>query len=120
MKFFAIATIATVSANQFESMNEDQLLVNLESTLSSALSSEARGDGDAAVAKRDLQRERLGQHGRRERVLLFVLLVLVSAGLVVTYVVTVEYQFKVTHHARCGDPTPAMNANKIRVVPSGH
>merc|ERR1719215_2256822 len=32
-------------------MNEDQLLVNLESTLSSALSSEARGDGDAAVAK---------------------------------------------------------------------
>merc|ERR1719198_924576 len=32
-------------------MNEDELLVNLESTLSSALSSEARGDGDAAVAK---------------------------------------------------------------------
>merc|ERR1712032_1734827 len=51
MKFFAIATIATVSANQFEYMNEDELLVNLESTLSSALSSEARGDADAAVAK---------------------------------------------------------------------
>merc|ERR1719215_2335905 len=32
-------------------MNEDQLLVNLESTLSSAQMSEARGDGDAAVAK---------------------------------------------------------------------
>merc|ERR1712210_247039 len=32
-------------------MNEDDLLVNLESTLSSALSSEARGDADAAVAK---------------------------------------------------------------------
>merc|ERR1711976_429846 len=31
--------------------NEDDLLVNLESTLSSALSSEARGDADAAVAK---------------------------------------------------------------------
>ena len=51
MKFFAIATIAAVSANQYDSMNEDELLVNLESTLSSALSSEARGDGDAAVAK---------------------------------------------------------------------
>ena len=34
-----------------EAMNEDELLVNLESTLSSALSSEARGDADAAVAK---------------------------------------------------------------------
>ena len=51
MKFFALA-IAAVSANQYDSMNEDELLVNLESTLSSALSSEARGDGDAAVAGR--------------------------------------------------------------------
>ena len=34
-------------------MNEDELLVNLESTLSSALSSEARGDADAAVVKTD-------------------------------------------------------------------
>merc|ERR1712166_1356281 len=50
MKFFAIAAVA-VSANRFDSMHEDELLVNLESTLSSALSSEARGDGDAAVAK---------------------------------------------------------------------
>merc|ERR1712193_592978 len=50
MKFFAVA-LAAVSANRFDSMNEDELLVNLESTLSSALSSEARGDGDAAVAK---------------------------------------------------------------------
>ena len=49
MKFFAL--IAAVSANQYDSMNEDELLVNLESTLSSALSSEARGDADAAVAK---------------------------------------------------------------------
>merc|ERR1711865_1033277 len=43
--------IATVAANRYENMNEDDLLVNLESTLSSALSSEARGDVDAAVAK---------------------------------------------------------------------
>ena len=48
---FAAALIATVAANRYESMNEDDLLVNLESTLSSALSSEARGDADAAVAK---------------------------------------------------------------------
>ena len=48
---FAAALIATVAANRYESMNEDDLLVNLESTLSSALSSEARGDSDAAVAK---------------------------------------------------------------------
>merc|ERR1719454_276465 len=51
MKFTAVALIATVAAVDFESMNEDELLVNLESTLSSALSSEARGDADAAVAK---------------------------------------------------------------------
>ena len=51
MKFAAAALLATVSANRYESMNEDELLVNLESTLSSALSSEARGDADAAVAK---------------------------------------------------------------------
>merc|ERR1712167_508597 len=50
MKFLAVA-LATVAANQFDSMNEDELLVNLESTLSSALSSEDRGDADAAVAK---------------------------------------------------------------------
>merc|ERR1711998_559503 len=47
----AAALIAAVSANRYENMNEDDLLVNLESTLSSALSSEARGDADAAVAK---------------------------------------------------------------------
>ena len=49
MKFLAL--VAAFAANQYDSMNEDELLVNLESTLSSALSSEARGDGDAAVAK---------------------------------------------------------------------
>merc|ERR1719185_13131 len=47
---FALA-IATVAANRYENMNEDELLVNLSSTLPSALDSEARGDGDAAVAK---------------------------------------------------------------------
>merc|ERR1712070_1213362 len=49
MKFTLL--VAAVAANQFDNMNEDELLVNLESTLSSALSSEAGGDGDAAVAK---------------------------------------------------------------------
>ena len=48
---FAAALIAVASANQFESMNEDDLLVSLESNLNSALSSEARVDADAAVAK---------------------------------------------------------------------
>merc|ERR1719313_3318983 len=48
---FAASLIATVAANRYDNMNEDDLLVNLESTLSSALSSEARGDADAAVAK---------------------------------------------------------------------
>ena len=48
---FATALLAVVSANQFENMNEDELLVSLESTLSSAQRSEARGDADAAVAK---------------------------------------------------------------------
>merc|ERR1719271_1957432 len=48
MKFtcFAIA----VAANRYENMNEDDLLVSLESTLNSAQRSEARGDADAAVA----------------------------------------------------------------------
>merc|ERR1711998_674738 len=45
------AILAVVAANRYDSMNEDDLLVNFESTLSSALSSEARGDSDAAVAK---------------------------------------------------------------------
>ena len=48
---FAATLLAVVSANQFENMNEDELLVSLESTLSSAQRSEARGDADAAVAK---------------------------------------------------------------------
>ena len=63
MKFTAIAFIAAVSAKHhhesqlletleaYEAMNEDQLLVSLQSKLSQAQSSEARGDGDAAVAK---------------------------------------------------------------------
>merc|ERR1719487_959287 len=48
---FAAALISTVAAVDFESMNEDELLAQLSTNLSSALSSEARGDGDAAVAK---------------------------------------------------------------------
>ena len=51
MKFAAACLIATVSAVDFESMNEDELLAQLATTLSSAQRSEARGDGDAAVAK---------------------------------------------------------------------
>merc|ERR1711937_135451 len=35
----------------YEAMNEDQLLVSLESKLNQAQQLEARGDGDAAVAK---------------------------------------------------------------------
>ena len=35
----------------FTAMNEDQLLVSLDSKLNMALSAEARGDADAAVAK---------------------------------------------------------------------
>jgi len=53
MKFFALVAVA--AASRYDQMNEDELLVSLESNLSSALSSaqmsEARGDGDAAVAK---------------------------------------------------------------------
>merc|ERR1712060_107744 len=48
---FAAALIATVAAVDFEYMNEDELLAQLESNLSSAQRSEARGDADAAVAK---------------------------------------------------------------------
>merc|ERR1712160_161156 len=51
MKFFAAATIATVSANTFDFMGEDQLLAQLSSTVKSAQQLEARGDADAAVAK---------------------------------------------------------------------
>merc|ERR1712146_173607 len=45
------AFIAIAAATRFENMNEDELLVSLESNLRSTLASEARGDGDAAVAK---------------------------------------------------------------------
>jgi len=51
MKFFAHAANAAVTAKQTDSKNEYERLDNLESTHSSALSTEARGDGDAAVAK---------------------------------------------------------------------
>ena len=48
---FAAALIATVAANKYDHMNEDELLSQLSSNLSSALASEAQNDGDAAVAK---------------------------------------------------------------------
>merc|ERR1711957_239936 len=48
---FTLALIAAVSATKYDHVNEDKLLVSLSTTLSSALESEARGDGDAAVAK---------------------------------------------------------------------
>ena len=48
MKF---TLIAVASALKFDSMNEDELLAQLSSHLESAQMSEARGDGDAAVAK---------------------------------------------------------------------
>merc|ERR1711965_315630 len=49
MKFFAL--VAAVAANTYDFMGEDELLSQLSSTLESAQRSEARGDGDAAVAK---------------------------------------------------------------------
>ena len=51
MKFSLL--VAAVAANRLntETQVEDELLAQLSNTLSSALDSEARGDGDAAVAK---------------------------------------------------------------------
>merc|ERR1719262_1969117 len=49
MKFTLL--VAAVAANTFDHMNEDQLLAQLQVTLRNAQQSEARGDGDAAVAK---------------------------------------------------------------------
>merc|ERR1712057_125719 len=43
------ALVETLEA--YEAMNEDQLLVSLQSKLSQAQQAEAKGDGDAAVAK---------------------------------------------------------------------
>ena len=48
MKFAAAALVATASANTFDFMGEDDLLAQLQVTLSSAQRSEARGDADAA------------------------------------------------------------------------
>ena len=39
------------TSEEYEQMTEDSLLVSLHNTLASAQRSEARGDGDAAVAK---------------------------------------------------------------------
>ena len=46
-----LSLIAAVAATKYDHMTEDELLISLSNTLSSALESEARGDGDAAVAK---------------------------------------------------------------------
>jgi len=65
MKFFALAAVATVSARHhhhhnvefvdeeasLESMSDSALVSNLQVTLNSALSAEARDDNAAAVAK---------------------------------------------------------------------
>ena len=64
MKFFALTTAVAArhhhrhhdaqlleTQEAYEAMNEDQLLVSLQSKLDTALESESRGDGDAAVAK---------------------------------------------------------------------
>merc|ERR1719410_919362 len=51
MKFATLALIGSAAAINFEAMNEDELLAQLSTTLSSAQRSEAMGDGDAAVAK---------------------------------------------------------------------
>ena len=39
------------TTEQYSQLNDDDLLTSLSSTLNQALASEARGDGDAAVAK---------------------------------------------------------------------
>ena len=49
MKFFAL--VAAVSANTYDFMGDDELLAQLSVEVTSAQRSEARGDGDAAVAK---------------------------------------------------------------------
>merc|ERR1712167_483025 len=49
MKFLAMGAVA--AANTYDFMGEDQLLSQLSTTMGSAQRSEARGDGDAAVAK---------------------------------------------------------------------
>merc|ERR1719335_1696119 len=66
MKFAVACLIATTAARHshshrntelletveaYDAMNEDQLLVSLQSKLSQAQQAEAKGDGDAAVAK---------------------------------------------------------------------
>ena len=61
MKFLALVAVAAArhhheamlleTMEAYEAMNEDQLLVSLESKLAQAQQSEARGDADAAVAK---------------------------------------------------------------------
>ena len=51
MKFQLLIAAAAANRLNTETQIEDELLAQLSNTLSSALDSEARGDGDAAVAK---------------------------------------------------------------------
>ena len=63
MKFLALIAVVAArrihqkeyeliaTAEQYEQMGDDDLLVSLNENLRSALTSESRGDGDAAVAK---------------------------------------------------------------------
>ena len=51
MKFACLIAAVAASRVNTETQVEDELLAQLSNTLSSALESEARGDGDAAVAK---------------------------------------------------------------------
>ena len=62
MKFFALIAVAAArhhhheqemvqTEETYEQMDDDRLLVSLHANLRSALNSEAKGDGDAAVAK---------------------------------------------------------------------
>lgn len=53
MKFFALATIATVSALDFESMNEDELLAQLSTTLSLCLLYRRAGGGISRSVPRE-------------------------------------------------------------------
>ncbi len=43
--------VATVAASTYDNMNENELLTSISNNLTSDLAYEARGDGDAAVAK---------------------------------------------------------------------
>ena len=49
----ATQAVATVPTNRYKAMNEDQILVSLDSKLSQAQQAEDMDDADAVVAKAD-------------------------------------------------------------------